>query len=210
MLLLVSASLPKRFPLSLSQKRWRRLLLELQAMERDHAVHDVSGSVEKILERTRAGEQLLIFVRCVVDEGRPAKLVDGESPAPDADLLPELTPSLAPVRILDLSGEPLRREVPLLRATAKYLLTACDRMRRAALHDAWQTLRRSAEALSDVQIALNEAKLWDLTMRELSLQHGVVHPLSDLVAPLPLGEAELQQLGLPCEQLLNGEDLLAS
>ena len=163
-------------------------------MERDHAVHDVSGSVEKIIERTRAGQQLLIFVRCVVEEGRPVAIVEEDLAAPE----------------LPLSGEPLRREVPLLRATAKYLLTACDRLRRAALHDAWQTLRRSADALSDVQSSLEEAKLWDLTMRELSLQHGVVHPLSELVAPLPLGEAELQQLGLPCEQLLNGEDLLAS
>lgn len=172
-------------------------------MEREHAVHDVSGSVEKLIERTRAGQQLLIFVRCVVEEGRPAKAADAASP----ELSPELSPDHSPP---DLPTEPLRREVPLLRATAKYLLTACDRLRRAALHDAWQTLRRSTDGLSDVQMALEEAKLWDLTMRELSLQHGVVHPLSELVAPLPLGEAELAQLGIPCEQLLNGEDLLAS
>jgi hypothetical protein len=201
MLDFVSATLPKRFSLSLSPKRWRRLLLELQSMERDHSVHDVSGSVEKILERSRAGQQLLIFVRCVVEEGRAGQPEDVET----VELSPALAPKLSP----DL-GEALRREVPLLRATAKYLLTACDRLRRAALHDAWQTLRRSENALTEVQIALDEAKRWDLTMRELSLQHGVVHPLSELVAPLPLGEAELAQLGIPCEQLLNGEDLLAS
>lgn len=168
-------------------------------MERDHAVHDVSGSVEKIIERTRAGQHLLIFVRCVVEEARPAKAEDGAA----TELPSEPSP-------LAHHGEPLRRDVPLLRATAKYLLTACDRLRRAALHDAWQTLRRSGDGLTDVQMSLEEAKLWDLTMRELSLQHGVVHPLSELVAPLPLGEAELAQLGIPCEQLLNGEDLLAS
>jgi hypothetical protein len=176
----VSATLPKRFSLSLTQERWVGLLEELQVMERDHGLR-TSGSVEKLFERARAGEQLLVFVRCVVEESRA-------QPGP--------------------MHEPLRRDVPLLRATAKYLLTACDRLRRAALHQAWR--RQSSSPLTEVQAALDEAKLWDVTMRELSLQHGVVHPLSEMVEPLPLGEAELQQLGLPCEQLLNGEDLLAS
>lgn len=156
-------------------------------MERDHDGHG-SGPVEKLLERTRAGEQLLIFVRYVVEESAE------KASAPPTE------------------SELLRREVPLLRATAKYLLTACDRLRRASLHDAWRRLRQlEADAGStDVAEVLEEAKLWDLTMRELSLTHGVVHPLSELVHPLPLGEAELAQLGLPCEQLLNGDDLLAS
>lgn len=160
-------------------------------MERDHSVpmHDVSGSIEKLLERSRAGEQLLIFVRCVVEEGSPqaAGSTDGVAENP---------------------SEFVRRDVPLLRPAAKYLLTACDRLRRAALHEAWR--RQATQSLTDVQAALAEAKLWDATMRELSLQHGVLHPLSEMVAPLPLGESELAQLGLPCEQLLNGEDLLAS
>jgi hypothetical protein len=175
------------------------LLVELQAMERDHAMHDSSGTVEKLLERTRAGQQLLVFVQCVVEEHRPKDASAGEASPP-------------PPGSNEHPSEPLRRDVPLLRSTAKYLLTACDRLRRSSLHDAWQQLRSDAQSprLVEVQLSLGEAKLWDLTMRELSLHHGVLHPLSELVEPLPLGEAELAQLGIPCEELLNGQDLLAS
>lgn len=154
--------------------------------------------VEKQLERARAGEQLLIFVRCLVEESLPATAAvePGAEPAP-------------PPQLSVHEDTVLRRDVPLLRATAKYLLTACDRLRRGALKEAWRGLRQGGASLA-VQSALDEARLWDRNMREVSLQHGVLHPLSEMVAPLPLGEAELAQLGLPCEQLLNGEDLLAS
>lgn len=151
-------------------------------MEHDHSVR-TSGPIEKLLERTRAGEQLLVFVRYVVDENQGSSSED---------------------------ERPLHREVPLLRATAKYLLTACDRLRRAALFEAWRCRPQSGLPTAEFQHALDEAKRWDVMMRELSLHHGVLHPLSELVSPLPFGEAELQQLGLPCEELLNGEDLLAS
>jgi hypothetical protein len=46
-------------------------------------------------------------------------------------------------------------------------------------------------------------------MRDLLLHHGVQHPLNEMVEPLPLGEADLARLGLPCDQLLNGQDLLS-
>jgi len=165
-------------------------------MERDHPVHDISGPVEKLLERARAGEQLLVFVRCVVEEG--------QLPGPR-----EAEP-IGPVHSAPAEEGPLRRDVPLLRVTAKYLLTACDRLRRAALRDAWRQRLKPGATPAELQSVLDEAKLWDATMRELSLQHGVVHPLAELVEPLPLGEADLAQLGLKCSQLLNGEDLLAS
>ena len=106
----------------------------------------------------------------------------------------------------ELDAEVLRREVPLLRAAAKYLLTACDRLRRGAVREAW-TYRTSNPELAKGAIA--DAKLWDKIMRELSSQLGVLHPLNELVTPLPIGEGELSELGLPYSQLLNGEDLLA-
>lgn len=172
----------RRFTLTLPVGQWRHLLNELQTMEREHSVYG-TVPVEKVIERTRAGEQLLVWLRCQVDDierlsaGRP----DTETHA---------------------------RELPLLRPAAKYLLTTCDRLRRAALRRAFQLLgdgdaTRKSELLSD-------AKLWDGVMRDLLRQHGVQHPLSELVAPLPFSEGDLARLGLPCEQLLNGEDLLAS
>lgn len=168
-------------------------------MEREHSVRG-TVPVEKQLERARAGEQLLIFVRCLVEESLPPAPKDGE--AAEAAQVVQAAPAVS------LDGV-LRRDVPLLRSTAKYLLTACDRLRRGALNDAWRRLRQEGGSAT-VQGSLDEARLWDRTMREVSHQHGVLHPLTEMVSPLPLGEAELAQLGLPCEQLLNGEDLLAS
>lgn len=177
-----TATMSRRFTLTLPVGQWRHLLNELQTMEREHSVYG-TVPVEKVIERTRAGEQLLVWLRCQVDDierlsaGRP----DTETHA---------------------------RELPLLRPAAKYLLTTCDRLRRAALRRAFQLLgdgdatRKSA--------LLSDAKLWDGVMRDLLRQHGVQHPLSELVAPLPFSEGDLARLGLPCEQLLNGEDLLAS
>jgi hypothetical protein len=186
----VSATLPKRFPLGLTLQRWRRLLAELLAMESDHGVHG-AVPVEKQLERARAGEQLLVFIRCVVEESS-SPIAEGELPDPSS---PEERKSI-------------QRDVPLSRAVAKYLLTACDRLRRQSLKDAWQRLR-AEQSKAEVESLLDEVRLWDQTMRETSRQSGVIHPLAEMVAPLALGESELAQLGVPPEQLLNGQDLLA-
>lgn len=163
----------------------------------EHAPHwptaAASIPVEKQLERTRAGEQLTAYVRAVLDDSR-ARHVGPDTATADVELDAEL------------DAEVLRREVPLLRAAAKYLLTACDRLRRGAVREAW-TYRTSNPELAKGAIA--DAKLWDKIMRELSSQLGVLHPLNELVTPLPIGEGELSELGLPYSQLLNGEDLLA-
>lgn len=188
----VSASAPatmsRRFTLTLPVADWRNLLNELQVMEREHSVRG-TVPVEKVIERTRAGEQLLVWMRCQVDDierlsaGRP----DSETHA---------------------------RELPLLRPAAKYLLTTCDRMRRSALREAGRLQGESAGESAGNGAALRDwvaqAKRWDGVMRDLLRQHGVQHPLTELVAPLPFSEGDLARLGLPCDQLLNGEDLLAS
>lgn len=179
-----SATMSRRFTLTLPVAEWRHLLNELQLMEREHTVRG-TVPVEKVIERTRAGEQLLVWLRCQVDDierlsaGRP----DAETHA---------------------------RELPLLRPAAKYLLTTCDRLRRAALRRAWQLTNESAADTEGLSSLLAQAKLWDAVMRDLLRQHGVQHPLTELVAPLPFSEGELARLGLPCEQLLNGQDLLSS
>jgi len=179
-----SATMSRRFTLTLPVAEWRHLLNELQLMEREHTVRG-TVPVEKVIERTRAGEQLLVWLRCQVDDierlsaGRP----DAETHA---------------------------RELPLLRPAAKYLLTTCDRLRRAALRRAWQLTSESAADTEGLSSLLAQAKLWDGVMRDLLRQHGVQHPLTELVAPLPFSEGELARLGLPCEQLLNGQDLLSS
>ncbi|MBL9008200.1 MAG: hypothetical protein JNJ46_28330 [Myxococcales bacterium] len=177
-----TATMSRRFTLTLPVGHWRHLLNELQTMEREHSVYG-TVPVEKVIERTRAGEQLLVWLRCQVDDierlsaGRP----DTETHA---------------------------RELPLLRPAAKYLLTTCDRLRRAALCRAFQLLGDGDATRKSALLA--DAKLWDGLMRDLLRQHGVQHPLSELVAPLPFSEGDLARLGLPCEQLLNGQDLLAS
>ncbi len=179
-----SATMSRRFTLTLPVAEWRHLLNELQLMEREHTVRG-TVPVEKVIERTRAGEQLLVWLRCQVDDierlsaGRP----DAETHA---------------------------RELPLLRPAAKYLLTTCDRLRRAALRRAWQLTSEAAADTEGLSSLLAQAKLWDGVMRDLLRQHGVQHPLTELVAPLPFSEGDLARLGLPCEQLLNGQDLLSS
>lgn len=182
----VSASAPstmsRRFTLTLPIAHWRRLLHELQVMEREHSVYG-RVPVEKLIERTRAGEQLLVWMRCQVDDLE--RVIEGRSPS-----------------------ELLAREVPLLRPAAKYLLTTCDRLRRTALQLAWS--QHSGGDPSALQPHLTDARLWDSIMRDLLRHHGVQHPLTEMVSPLPFSETDLAQLGLPPEQLLNGEDLLAS
>lgn len=172
----------RRFTLNLPIAHWRRLLHELQVMEREHSIYG-RVPVEKLIERTRAGEQLLVWMRCQVDD-----LERGVTSPSQSELL--------------------AREVPLLRPAAKYLLTTCDRLRRSALQQAWAL--RGGGDLTAMQPYLTEARLWDSIMRDLLRHHGVQHPLTELVSPLPFSETDLAQLGLPPEQLLNGEDLLAS
>lgn len=159
----------------------------------EHAPHWPTAAaaipVEKQLERTRAGEQLSAYVRAVLDDSRARHDLGSDGPGDP-----------------ELEAEIVRREVPLLRAAAKYLLTACDRLRRAAVREAWAYRTVNPELAKG---AIADARLWDKIMRELSSQLGVLHPLNELVTPLPIGEGELSELGLPYSQLLNGEDLLA-
>lgn len=209
---------PKRFLLSLTLARWQRLGAELAAME--HVPHASAIPVEKQLERDRAGEQIAAIVAAVLDEHR------GGSEA----------------QVVEIS-------LPLGRATAKYLLTACDRLRRAALHAAWRARSGPVPgpepsgaihappltavtaaghepdpvplgddghdvlpARSDptsLAAACSEALSWDRVMRSLSMQHGVVHPLPEMVSPLSLGDSDLAQIGAPVDMLLNGHDLLS-
>lgn len=196
---------PKRFLLSLTVARWQRLGAELAAME--HVPHASAIPVEKQLERDRAGEQIHAIVGAVLAEHR------GSSEA----------------QVVEIS-------LPLGRATAKYLLTACDRLRRAALHAAWrahaqaegtqvepsgplQVPRGDGDGEHDLQAgraepqslaaACSEALSWDRVMRSLSIQHGVVHPLPEMVTPLSLGDSDLAQIGAPVDTLLNGHDLLS-
>jgi hypothetical protein len=200
---------PKRFQLSLTLARWQRLGAELAAME--HVPHASAIPVEKQLERDRAGEQIAAIVAGVLDEHR------GGSEA----------------QVVEIS-------LPLGRATAKYLLTACDRLRRAALNTAWRartekepsgavhapplTSPRPDAARPDdsgqdvvharaepqsLAAACSEALSWDRVMRSLSMQHGVVNPLPEMVSPLPLGDSDLAQIGAPVDMLLNGHDLLS-
>jgi hypothetical protein len=139
--------------------------------------HKTAVPVEKQLERDRAGEQVQALTSAALAQTR--ELADEQ----------ELTWTL-----------------PLVRTTAKYLLTACDRLRRAAVHQAWELRAQDPDALAR---ALSEVRKWDHTMRQLSAQHGVIHPLGEMVEPLRLNESELAALGVPCDSLLNGQDLLA-
>jgi hypothetical protein len=143
----------------------------------EHVHHAAAMPVEKRLERGRAAEQVQAMVMAVVG---------------------------------DSLGLPIseRREsgLPLSRAAAKYLLTAADRQRRAALREAWGAHGRDS---AQVEATLQAAREWDDIMRALSTQFGVVHPFAEMVESLPLGENEMQKLGVPHQSLHNGEDLLA-
>jgi len=143
----------------------------------EHIHHAAAVPVEKRLERGRAAEQVQAMVMAVV---------------PD--------PS---------SADPSERResgLPLSRASAKYLLTAADRLRRAELRLAWNAHDRDAAQL---QSCVGAAREWDSIMRALSSQFGVVHPFAEMVESLSLGEQEMQTLGVPVQSLHNGEDLLA-
>lgn len=152
-------------------------LLATELLGMEQAPHHQTVPVEKQLERDRAGEQLQVQVAAALEQTR----------------------NLAEDQVVPWT-------MALVRNTAKYLLTACDRMRRATLQQAF-ALRSQTPA--ELPSRLSEARAWDATMRELSLQHGVIHPLAEMVVPLRLTEAELETLGISCDSLLNGEDLLA-
>lgn len=145
----------------------------------EHVPHAGWVSVEKQIERDRASEQIQAIVVSVLADHRDAS---------EAQLV--------------------ERSLPLGRSAAKYLLTACDRLRRAALGTAWMARSQQPDAAA-TSAASNEALSWDRLMRALSLQHGVVHPLPEMVTPLTLGDNDLAQLGTPVDALLNGHDLLA-
>lgn len=142
--------------------------------------HPHSGqiSADKQLERDRAGEQLAAHVAALLEEHRAAE-----------------------------PGARVSDSLPLLRASAKYLLTACDRCRRAALRTALHALdsgQPDAQAAATVQ-----ARGWDELMRQLAEQHGVSSPLRELVEPVGATPDDLARIGLPREQLHGGEELLA-
>lgn len=175
-----SANLPNSLPkrFLLSLSVGQWRRLAAELQSMEHAPHSHAVPVEKQIERDRAGEQLAAHVTYVVGGSRD-----------------------------QTDEQQIQSALPLLRSTAKYLLTACDRLRRAALRQAWQ-LKGVAGSEAALRL-LAEARLWDGLMREISDKHGVVHPLNEMVAPLPISDAELGQLGLPVETLLNGHDLLA-
>lgn len=142
----------------------------------EHAPHQARVPPDKQLERDRAGEQLIAHLSVLVNDTR-------ERP----------------------EGERVSGSLPLLRSSAKYLLTACDRCRRAALLSAHAAL----DAGSDAGALVDEVRTWDGAMRLLGGQHGVSSPLRELVEPLALSPADLARLGLDRERLFNGEELLA-
>ncbi len=152
--------------------------LAAELLAMEQAPHHPTVPVEKQLERDRAGEQLQAQVTAALEQTR------------DKD----------DSQVVDWT-------MALVRTTAKYLLTACDRLRRTSLQQAFD-LRTQNPAELPSQLA--PVRTWDHAMRELSTQHGVIHPLAELVAPLQLSDADLEALGVPHESLLNGEDLLAS
>lgn len=143
----------------------------------EHVHHVAAMPVEKRLERGRAAEQVQAMVMAVLSDAASAE-----------------------------DSEKRESGLPLIRAAAKYLLTAADRLRRAALKEAWTAHQRQPE---QTQAALQAAREWDDIMRALSTQFGVVHPFAEMVESLSLGEHEMQQLGVSLQSLHNGEDLLA-
>lgn len=140
----------------------------------EHAPHQAPVPADKQIERDRAGEQLLTHLSALLADSR------GQD---------ETTP--------------IRDSLPLLRTSAKYLLTAADRCRRSALLRAHQADGPHAQA------AREEVAVWDQMMRRLSEQHGVSAPLRELVEAVPLTQAELQKLGLDKGALFNEDELLA-
>lgn len=143
----------------------------------EHAPHEGRISADKQIERDRAGEQLLAHLSVLVSETR-----DRDESA----------------RIED--------SVPLLRASAKYLLTACDRCRRRAL------LSGKAALLSGdgerQRAARSEVHRFDELMRQVGAQHGFDSPLREMVEAVDISADELLGLGLAREDLFDSGSLL--
>lgn len=140
--------------------------------------HTTAMPADKLLERDRAGEQLATHVALLVSETREA---DPEARLDDS--------------------------LPLLRSSAKYLLTACDRCRRAALRLALHAL---AAGHPEAQLAAAaQVRAWNELMRKISEQHGVASPYRELVEPVEASPHELALLGLHRDHLIAGEELLA-
>lgn len=149
---------PKRFPIEITVAQLRRLLGALQALEL--SPHDQGGvPADRQLELDRAGEQLLTHVAMLV--------ADTRDQAEDA---------------------PVKDSVPLLRAAAKVLLTACERCRGAALREALAGEGAGRERWRA------EALRFDQMMRGLAGQHGITSPLGP-PSPAPSPE-QLAALGL--------------
>ena len=97
---------PKRLPIDINVAQLRRLHSALQTLEL--SPHDQAAMpADRQLELDRAGEQVLTHLSMLV--------ADTKDQADDA---------------------PITDSVPLLRAAAKVLLTACERCRAAALQQA--------------------------------------------------------------------------
>ena len=152
-------------------------VLAAELLAMEQAPHAPTVPVEKQLERDRAGEQLQAQVSAAL----------------------ETTRDLGDDKVVQWS-------MALVRTTAKYLLTACDRLRRASLQTAFGVRTQTPAELPK---HLNLVRTWDQAMRDLSSQHGVIHPLAELVSPLRLSDADLETMGVAHDSLLNGEDLLA-
>lgn len=149
---------PKRLPIDINVAQLRRLHSALQTLEL--SPHDQAAMpADRQLELDRAGEQVLTHLSMLV--------ADTKDQADDA---------------------PITDSVPLLRAAAKVLLTACERCRAAAL--------QQALASSDATRAAwrAEAQRFDQIMRQLAAQHGITSPLGAISQSL--SPEQLAQLGL--------------
>ncbi len=146
----------------------------------EHAPHEGRISADKQIEHDRAGEQVLSHLQGLVSDTR------------DRD-----------------EGERIEDSVPLLRASAKHLLTACDRCRRRALLTAKALAGGAGDGGKGLDGALAEVRTFDGVMRQLAVQHGVDSPLRELVVPVALSQAELDRIGLRREDLFDSGELFA-
>jgi hypothetical protein len=152
--------------------------LEAELRAMEHVPHEGRVPAEKQIERDRAAEQLSTALAVLCQETQ------------------ERDPTSTSIGSL-----------PLLRATAKYLFTACDRCRRAALRVALHAMSRGQPEAREA--AVRQVRNWDEMMRQLGEQHGVSSPLRELVEPVAASPVELAQLGLSRDRLVGGEELLA-
>lgn len=146
-------------------------LLADELLAMEHAPHQAPILADKQLERDRAGEQLLTHIGLLLEDAREKD-----------------------------EGHVIADSLPLLRAAAKFLLTAFDRCRR-------QTLAQAQAA--GAQAAGAGVQTWDDLMRRLADQHGVTSSMRELVQPVTLSREQLAALGLAPGALFNETELLA-